>query len=200
MANKLGASAAISKAETAANAWYNSIKTKLDAFEKGGAWNIGVNNDGTDDFVTPDVEKSVVDTWKNKSDFKGFERRGSLSSGEAKIDLKLAYPGRNESSFNYHIKVMVDPEIEKRRKAAAAAAKKLADENKKKLEAAALAKKQADAAAALKKREDAARQVKLNNAANTAWNKFKATAAYKKTTNEKDWKAKWIKDNAKTVK
>jgi hypothetical protein len=200
MATKLGASAAISKAETAANAWYNTIKSKLEDFEEGGSWTVGVKNDGTDDFVTPDVEKSVVDTWKNKSDFKGFERRGSLSSGEAKIDLKLAYPGRAESSFNYHIKVMVDPEIEKRRKEQAAAAKKLADENKKKLEAAAAAKKQADIDAAAQKKADAARQKKLDDAANKAWNTFKTTAAYKKTTNEKDWKAKWIKDNAARVK
>jgi hypothetical protein len=200
MATKLGASAAIGKAETAANAWYNSIKDKLDDYNDGGAWDIRVENDGTDDFVTPDIEKSVVDTWKAKADFHGFKRRGSLSSGEAKIDLKLAHPDRAESSFNYHIKVMIDPAIEKARKAQAAADKKKAEEEKARLAAEAAAKKEAEAAAAAKKKADAARQKKLDDAANKAWNTFKTTAAYKKTTNEKDWKSKWIKDNEKRVK
>jgi hypothetical protein len=194
---KLGASAAIGKADTAANAWHDSIKSKLDALEAGGVWTVGVNNDGTDDFVTPEVEKSVVDMRKNKSNCKGFEHRGSLSSGEAKIDRKLDYPGRAEASFNHRIKALVDPEREKRRKAEAAA-KKLAYENGEKLGAEAAAKEKADEAA--KQKVDAGRPKKLDDAANKAWNTVKTTAADKRTTNAKDWKAMWIKDDAAQVR
>jgi hypothetical protein len=197
MASKIGAGKAITMAEAAFNTWYASagIAAKVAAPNP---WTVGVKNDGTEDFVTPDIEKSVVDTWKNKGDLKGFERRGSLSSGEAKIDLKLAWPGRTESSFNYHVRVQEDPAIEEARKKQAAADKKIAEEHKAKLE-----KEKTDKEDAAKKKAEAdkieaARQKKLDQAAATAWNALKDTE--KKKNNEKTWKEKWKKDNNARIK
>jgi hypothetical protein len=91
----ISGSAALKLAESAAFSWYKANKKIVDAaIADPKNKNVKVNNTGTEDFVSPAVEKGVVDTWKAKAAFNGLERRGSMSSGESKIDLKLAVPGQ----------------------------------------------------------------------------------------------------------
>ena len=59
MGSKISKSQAIKKAEDEAKTWYKRYK-------KG---NTNVHNCGTEDFVTPDIEKSTVDAWKGKSTY-----------------------------------------------------------------------------------------------------------------------------------
>lgn len=190
---KIGASAAISQAETEFNAWYNTISAQLNAFNAGGPWNIGVKNCGTDDFVTPDIEAGVVNTWRGKADMHGFERRGSMSSGESKIDLKFAWPGRNEASFNFHVWVKPDPAVEEARKKQSAADKKVAEEFKAKKEKEDKAKAEAASKAEAAAKVEAARQKKVQDAANKAWNDLGKKGQAGKT--EKTWKDEWKKKN-----
>jgi ABC-type Zn uptake system ZnuABC Zn-binding protein ZnuA len=206
MGSKIAPSKAISLAEGAFNAWYtgNGIAAKTAAYDAGGAWTVKVKNDGTEDFVTSDQEKNVSDTWKGKGAMHGFDRRASITSGvESKIDLKFAYPGISESSFNYHVWFKPDPALalaEAAREKEAAAAKKSAAEFKAKQAKEAELKAAADKVKADAAKLEAARLKKVSEGAAAAWNKLGKDGQKKTGKKEDDWKKEWMKDNDKKFK
>ncbi|MCC7359208.1 MAG: hypothetical protein IT317_07015 [Anaerolineales bacterium] len=193
---KINQSTAISNAERAALRWYNLNKVKIDNKTYTAVFNTGDD----DDWVDSELQETIRRAWNNKGDWNGLERRASFSSGETKFDLKFAIKGKSNSSFNYHVPFKKDESVEEARKEQSAQDKKMAKafqvKQQQEKEAAEKLKEKQEEAARLEK----ARLVKVNLAANKAWNTYKTTRAYKKTDNEANWKKQWIKDNGAKVK
>lgn len=193
---KINQSTAISNAERAALVWYNRNKAKIDAKTYTAVFNTGDD----DDWVSSDLQETIRNAWNNKPDWNGLERRASFSSGENKFDLKFAIKGKSASAFNYHVPFKKDDSVDQARKEQSAQDKQMAKE----FQAKQLKEKQ-DAEDLKKKNEVAvklekARLVKVDLAANKAWNTHKTTKAFKKTDNEANWKKQWIKDNGAKIK
>lgn len=150
-------------------------------------------------YIYTDQAKTLTAKWLAQNQLHGYFCRASESSGESKVDLKLAptASGPERSVFNYHVKYQKDTRAEEAAAAQSVADKKAAalhkakqdEENKKKADAA--------AAAALKQKEDEKKAKDMQVKANTAWNTFIKTKAFKKGTDEKKWKADWIKNNTR---
>ena len=75
--------------------------------------NCGANDE---DFIYTDERATLMENWLDRGTFnahgRAFDRRASESSGEAKVDLKLAAQGVQPhvpSEFNYHIKYQQRP-------------------------------------------------------------------------------------------
>jgi hypothetical protein len=193
---KINQSTAISNAEKAASSWYKSNKEKVDAKTYTGVFNTGDD----DDWVSSDLQETIRKAWIAKGEWNGLERRASFSSGENKFDLKFAIEGKSNACFNYHVPFKKDDSAEKARLEQSAKDKEIAEAFKKEQ-----AKKEAEAEKLKKAQDDAAklekaRMVKVDLAANKAWNVHKTTKAYKKTDNEANWKKAWIKDNGAKIK
>ena len=75
--------------------------------------NCGAPNDT---FIYTDEADALIQGWRNRGQFvhtgAAFDRRASYSSGEPKVDLKLAPAGAADvvpSSFNFHIRFQPRP-------------------------------------------------------------------------------------------
>lgn len=217
MPTKLSPSAAIKRAKARFDLWVSQppVKALFDAFEtdakngfKPKVRNDGTSppdtNDGTKDFITADDSATAKSSWDGGT-YRGLKMSASDSSGGKSINLKLKYPGSNDACFNFHIPFGIDPAIaikDAQVKAQAAAQKKLADERDKKEAAAKLVKEAAAEAEKKKAKEAQAREKKLSDAANAAYNKLsdKDKAGIKGSSAIDAWKKKWIKENASRVK
>ena len=61
------------------------------------------------DYIYADEAPGLIEAWRGRAMLRGCNRRASQSSGEPKVDLKLAAPGAAASCLNYHIRFQARP-------------------------------------------------------------------------------------------